>query len=128
MFVAPMIVGGREALAAVEAQGVETIADAARALATEVERIDDDVLITARLQGVVMFTGLVQGTGNPGRASTAGGCAIDAELDLAEGDSVAVNGVCLTATAVDGDGLLRRRDGGDPAAHGAGRARAGATP
>jgi hypothetical protein len=29
---------------------VETIADAARALHTTVERIDDDVLITARLR------------------------------------------------------------------------------
>jgi diaminohydroxyphosphoribosylaminopyrimidine deaminase/5-amino-6-(5-phosphoribosylamino)uracil reductase len=50
MFVAPMIVGGREALGAVEAQGVETIADAVRALATDVERIDNDVLIMARLR------------------------------------------------------------------------------
>jgi diaminohydroxyphosphoribosylaminopyrimidine deaminase/5-amino-6-(5-phosphoribosylamino)uracil reductase len=50
IFVAPMLVGGSEALSAVEAQGVETIADAARARATDVERIDDDVLITARLR------------------------------------------------------------------------------
>ena len=50
MFVAPMIVGGRDAHAAIEAQGVEPIADAARAVHIEVERIDDDVLITARLR------------------------------------------------------------------------------
>jgi diaminohydroxyphosphoribosylaminopyrimidine deaminase/5-amino-6-(5-phosphoribosylamino)uracil reductase len=50
MFVAPLLLGGREARGAIEAQGVERIADAGRALATEVERIDDDVLITARMR------------------------------------------------------------------------------
>ncbi len=50
MFVAPLLLGGREARAAIEAQGVERIADADRAIATEVERIDDDVLITARMR------------------------------------------------------------------------------
>ena len=50
MFVAPMLLGGRESKAAVEAQGVERIADAIRAEHTDVERIDDDVLITARLR------------------------------------------------------------------------------
>jgi diaminohydroxyphosphoribosylaminopyrimidine deaminase/5-amino-6-(5-phosphoribosylamino)uracil reductase len=50
MFVAPMLIGGRDARGAVEAMGVETIADAVRAQHTEVERIDDDVLITARLR------------------------------------------------------------------------------
>ena len=34
----------------VEGEGVELIADASRALATEIERIEDDVLITARLR------------------------------------------------------------------------------
>ena len=50
MFVAPIIAGGREARGAVEAEGVERIDDAIRALHTDVERIDDDVLITARLR------------------------------------------------------------------------------
>ena len=50
MFVAPMIIGGRDARAAIEAQGVERIADAVRAVDMGVERIDDDVLITARLR------------------------------------------------------------------------------
>jgi len=50
MFVAPMIVGGRDARAAIEAQGVERIADAVHAVHVDVERIDDDVLITARLR------------------------------------------------------------------------------
>jgi diaminohydroxyphosphoribosylaminopyrimidine deaminase/5-amino-6-(5-phosphoribosylamino)uracil reductase len=50
VFIAPMIAGGRQARPAVEGEGVATIAEAARALATEVERIEDDVLVTARLK------------------------------------------------------------------------------
>ncbi len=50
MFVAPMLAGGRDAKAAVRGEGVEHIHDAMRALSTDVERIDDDVLITARLR------------------------------------------------------------------------------
>jgi diaminohydroxyphosphoribosylaminopyrimidine deaminase/5-amino-6-(5-phosphoribosylamino)uracil reductase len=50
IFVAPMVIGGREAHSALEAQGVETIDAAIRSLHTEVERIDDDVLISARLR------------------------------------------------------------------------------
>jgi diaminohydroxyphosphoribosylaminopyrimidine deaminase / 5-amino-6-(5-phosphoribosylamino)uracil reductase len=50
MFVAPLLAGGREARAAIEGEGVELIDDAIRAVHTEVERIDEDVLITARLK------------------------------------------------------------------------------
>jgi diaminohydroxyphosphoribosylaminopyrimidine deaminase / 5-amino-6-(5-phosphoribosylamino)uracil reductase len=50
MFVAPILAGGRDARTAVEGQGVEEISTATRALSTEVEQIDDDVLITARLK------------------------------------------------------------------------------
>ena len=50
IFIAPILAGGREAKAAVEGQGVERISDSLRSLHTEVERIDDDVLITARLR------------------------------------------------------------------------------
>jgi diaminohydroxyphosphoribosylaminopyrimidine deaminase/5-amino-6-(5-phosphoribosylamino)uracil reductase len=49
IFVAPLLAGGREARTAVEGIGVGAIAGASRALAIDVERIDDDVLITARL-------------------------------------------------------------------------------
>src|SRR3954447_8379835 len=49
-FVAPVIAGGRSARPAVDGEGVETIADATRALHTTVERIEDDVLVTARLR------------------------------------------------------------------------------
>jgi riboflavin synthase len=50
-----------------------------------------------------MFTGLVETTGTI--ASLNGGSlSIRAQLELAEGDSVAVNGVCLTASGIDGGG------------------------
>jgi diaminohydroxyphosphoribosylaminopyrimidine deaminase/5-amino-6-(5-phosphoribosylamino)uracil reductase len=50
VFIAPVIAGGRQAKPAVEGEGSETIAAAAHALATDVERIEDDVLVTARLK------------------------------------------------------------------------------
>ena len=50
MFIAPILAGGAKARTAIEGQGTETIADAVRAEGTTVERIDDDVLITARLR------------------------------------------------------------------------------
>jgi riboflavin synthase len=53
-----------------------------------------------------MFTGLVQTTGTI--ASLDGGrlaVRMPGSLDLAEGDSVAINGVCLTATGVNGGGF-----------------------
>jgi riboflavin synthase len=58
------------------------------------------------LRQLTMFTGLVLRTGSVARVATAAGGArlrIDAPLapSLAAGDSVLVNGVCLTAVAVD---------------------------
>ena len=50
VFVAPVIAGGRSAKPAVEGEGVETMADASRSLHTTVERIEDDVLVIARLK------------------------------------------------------------------------------
>jgi diaminohydroxyphosphoribosylaminopyrimidine deaminase/5-amino-6-(5-phosphoribosylamino)uracil reductase len=50
IFVAPLLLGGAKAKTAVEGIGVEQIAGGARALAVEAERIEDDVLITARLK------------------------------------------------------------------------------
>ncbi|MEX2196945.1 MAG: bifunctional diaminohydroxyphosphoribosylaminopyrimidine deaminase/5-amino-6-(5-phosphoribosylamino)uracil reductase RibD [Thermoleophilaceae bacterium] len=49
-FVAPIVTGGREAPPPIGGSGVEQIGAARRALHTEVERIEDDVLITARLR------------------------------------------------------------------------------
>jgi len=45
-----VLAGGRDARTAVEGEGAEQIAAATRALSTEVEVIDEDVLITARLK------------------------------------------------------------------------------
>jgi diaminohydroxyphosphoribosylaminopyrimidine deaminase/5-amino-6-(5-phosphoribosylamino)uracil reductase len=50
IFVAPLLAGGREARGAIEGEGVEMIDQAVHAIHTDVERIDDDVLITARLR------------------------------------------------------------------------------
>jgi diaminohydroxyphosphoribosylaminopyrimidine deaminase / 5-amino-6-(5-phosphoribosylamino)uracil reductase len=50
IFVAPLLVGGLEAKTAIEGMGLQEIASAARAEAIEVDRIEDDVLITARLK------------------------------------------------------------------------------
>jgi diaminohydroxyphosphoribosylaminopyrimidine deaminase / 5-amino-6-(5-phosphoribosylamino)uracil reductase len=50
MFVAPILIGGREAKTAVEGIGIETIVAGRRALEVEVDRLEDDVLIVARLK------------------------------------------------------------------------------
>jgi diaminohydroxyphosphoribosylaminopyrimidine deaminase/5-amino-6-(5-phosphoribosylamino)uracil reductase len=49
-FVAPILAGGRNAKPAVEGEGVELIGDAPRAVWSDVERIGDDFLITARFR------------------------------------------------------------------------------
>ena len=50
LFVAPIVAGGREARAPLEGVGVDAIHEAQRALSTSVERIDDDILLCARLK------------------------------------------------------------------------------
>jgi diaminohydroxyphosphoribosylaminopyrimidine deaminase/5-amino-6-(5-phosphoribosylamino)uracil reductase len=50
MFIAPLMLGGAKARTAVEGIGVGDIAAGSRALALETERIEDDVLIVARLK------------------------------------------------------------------------------
>ena len=50
MFVAPLMIGGRDAKTAVEGIGIEALADGPRALHVDVDRLDDDVLIVARLK------------------------------------------------------------------------------
>ena len=50
LFLAPVVVGGSNARDPLEGEGVERIAEATRALALDVERIADDVLISARLR------------------------------------------------------------------------------
>jgi len=50
LFIAPLMTGGREARTAVEGIGIEQIAAAPRALHVDVDRLEDDVLIIARLK------------------------------------------------------------------------------
>ena len=50
IFVSPLLAGGREARTAIEGEGFGTIDAAPRALYSDVERIGDDVLITARFR------------------------------------------------------------------------------
>jgi diaminohydroxyphosphoribosylaminopyrimidine deaminase / 5-amino-6-(5-phosphoribosylamino)uracil reductase len=50
MFIAPLMTGGREAKTAVEGMGIEQIASAPRALHVEIDRLEDDVLVIARLK------------------------------------------------------------------------------
>ena len=50
VFIAPIMLGGAKARTAVEGIGMGEIAGAGRALAMETERIEDDVLVVARLK------------------------------------------------------------------------------
>ncbi len=50
LFVAPLVLGGRTARDPIEGEGVDAIADASRALSLECERVDDDLLVSARLK------------------------------------------------------------------------------
>ena len=50
LFVAPVVVGGSAARDPLEGEGVERIAEAARALTLECRRVADDVLICARMR------------------------------------------------------------------------------
>lgn len=47
LFLAPIVLGGKQARSAVEGAGVERIADAYKALSIQSDRIGDDVMITA---------------------------------------------------------------------------------
>ena len=50
LFLAPLLLGGRSARDPLEGEGAERIAEATRALSLDVERIGDDVLVSARLR------------------------------------------------------------------------------
>jgi diaminohydroxyphosphoribosylaminopyrimidine deaminase/5-amino-6-(5-phosphoribosylamino)uracil reductase len=50
LFIAPILLGGASALPVIGGEGQETIADAVRALSLDVDRVGDDVLISARLR------------------------------------------------------------------------------
>ena len=50
LFLAPVILGGRTARDPLEGEGVEQISEAVRALTLDCERIDDDLLVSARIK------------------------------------------------------------------------------
>jgi diaminohydroxyphosphoribosylaminopyrimidine deaminase / 5-amino-6-(5-phosphoribosylamino)uracil reductase len=50
LFLAPMVLGGRTARDPLEGEGVDAIADAARALTLECERVGVDLLVSARVK------------------------------------------------------------------------------
>ena len=50
LFLAPLVLGGRTARDPLEGEGVETIADAVRALTLDCERHGEDLLISARIK------------------------------------------------------------------------------
>jgi diaminohydroxyphosphoribosylaminopyrimidine deaminase/5-amino-6-(5-phosphoribosylamino)uracil reductase len=50
LFLAPMVLGGRTARDPLEGEGVELIADAARALTLECDRVGEDLLVSARIR------------------------------------------------------------------------------
>jgi riboflavin synthase len=54
---------------------------------------------------MVMFTGLVEATGEVRSAGTRLAVATPLAAELERGDSIAVNGVCLTAVAIDDGGF-----------------------
>ena len=50
LFLAPLLFGGRTARDPIGGDGVDTIADAMRALSLECEAVDDDLLVSARIR------------------------------------------------------------------------------
>jgi diaminohydroxyphosphoribosylaminopyrimidine deaminase/5-amino-6-(5-phosphoribosylamino)uracil reductase len=50
LFLAPMVLGGRTARDPLEGEGVEAIADAAKALTLDCVRVGDDLLVSARMR------------------------------------------------------------------------------
>jgi diaminohydroxyphosphoribosylaminopyrimidine deaminase/5-amino-6-(5-phosphoribosylamino)uracil reductase len=50
LFLAPLVLGGRTARDPLEGEGVEKVADALRALTLEVDRVGEDLLVSARLK------------------------------------------------------------------------------
>jgi diaminohydroxyphosphoribosylaminopyrimidine deaminase/5-amino-6-(5-phosphoribosylamino)uracil reductase len=50
LFLAPVILGGRTARDPLEGEGVEQISEAVRALTLDCERIDEDLLVSARIK------------------------------------------------------------------------------
>ena len=50
LFLAPLMLGGKAARNVLEGEGSEAVGEALRAFSTDCQRIQDDVLITARIR------------------------------------------------------------------------------
>jgi diaminohydroxyphosphoribosylaminopyrimidine deaminase/5-amino-6-(5-phosphoribosylamino)uracil reductase len=50
LFVAPMVLGGRNARDPLESEGVDTIADAVRGLTLNCDRVGEDLLVSSRIR------------------------------------------------------------------------------
>ena len=120
IFIAPVLAGGREARTVVEGIGAEAIAGAARALRDghgadrrrRADRGEAERVVSADVHRAGGRQGHRAG-GRARRRRRATACAHAARGELAAGDSIAVNGVCLTARDPDAEGVRRRPDGGD---------------
>ena len=108
LFIAPLVLGGRSARDPLEGEGVEQISEALRALTLDCEQVAGRPAAAGPAEGVVaVFTGLVADLGTVASVdATSDGVRLSIESGLAgelrEGDSVAVNGVCLTAVGLCG--------------------------
>ena len=122
-YVAPMLLGaGRNAVGDL---GITTIADALHLRVEDVTVLDDNVRLTDASPTTAkgrtdMFTGIIEelgsveaieDQGDAVRLSVRGPLVVS---DAGDGDSIAVNGCCLTVVEPRRRGLHRRRDAGDP--------------
>ena len=103
LFLAPLVLGGRMARDPLEGEGAETVAtrpgrrrSTAGTSATTCCLRADEGVVSAMFTGLISELGRVEGWSAP----TAGPPPVAADRlasELRDGDSVAVNGVCLTA-------------------------------
>jgi diaminohydroxyphosphoribosylaminopyrimidine deaminase/5-amino-6-(5-phosphoribosylamino)uracil reductase len=111
LFIAPLVLGGRTARDPLEGEGVDRVADALRALTLDVRAARGRRARHRAAPGVVTAVHGARrrpGNGRRGRRNVGRRAArVHTALarDLADGDSIAVNGVCLTAVGADADGF-----------------------
>ncbi|MEJ7900247.1 MAG: dihydrofolate reductase family protein, partial [Thermomicrobiales bacterium] len=117
-FIAPLVIGGSTAPGPVGGVGVERVADAWRISNLRTRILGDDLLMEGivsgpplrKTEGDRMFTGIVEEIGTIGPASQIGTGTLHIRCQtvmerIGIGDSIAVNGVCLTVTSLRDDGF-----------------------
>ena len=110
LFLAPLLLGGGTARDPLEGEGVERISEAMRALTLDCEPVGSTCSSRPVCGSGDVFTGLIADLGEVVTVTAdARGSTLEAATaltgELGDGDSVAVNGVCLTATGVTGEGF-----------------------